>query len=259
MAKKNAGKAVTKSDFLRKALGQDPELKLGEVNQHWANAGHSGKISSALYYKIRHELGLQVAWTWSPSESAESSSSQPLRSQVQTYQLKVTLRGIRPPIWRRLLVPDCSLEELHVIIQIAMGWEDDHLYDFEIGDGNYTDHRAAESDEECADLAKLSQVITRERLKFQYTYDFGDNWQHEILVEKILPPDQGPPFPICATGKRACPPENIRGPWGYYDLLEALEDPKTERHEELLEWLSDYEPEALDLEAINEELRQMES
>lgn len=260
MAKKKAAKAVTKSDFLRDSLGRDLDLELGEINRRWAKAGHPGEISSALYHKIRRDLGIRSVWTWGPAESSRPTPARPPRSSGQCYQLKVTLRGIRPPIWRRLVVPDCTLRVLHEIIQVAMGWDDYHLYAFEVGDEEYSDPNPAvgDLDMEDASRVRLGDLIPGEKFKFRYTYDFGDDWKHEILVEKVVPPGEGQSFPHCPTGKRACPPEDVGGIWGYQEFLEAIQDPEHDRHAELLEWVGGaFDPEAFDLEAINAELREM--
>lgn len=174
------------------------------------------------------------------------------------YQLKVTLRDIRPPIWRRLLVADCSLTRLHEVIQVAMGWENYHMYDFEVGGLHFTDPMGmGDLDMEDASRAKLSRLVTKEKAKLRYTYDFGDNWQHEVLVEKILPPEEGRKYPICITGKRACPPEDCGGPWGYMEFAEAILDPQHERHEEFLEWRGEFDPEAFDPDAVNHDLHRL--
>ncbi len=176
----------------------------------------------------------------------------------KVYQLKITLKDIKPPIWRRVLVPDCSLAKLHEVIQAAMGWENYHLYDFEVGGQHYTDPRGTDDlDMEDASRAKLSQIATREKAKLRYTYDFGDNWQHEVLVEKILASEEGKVYPVCIAGKRACPPEDVGGPWGYMEFAEAIKDPEHERHEEFIEWRGEFDPEAFDLDAVNEGLRRL--
>ncbi len=174
------------------------------------------------------------------------------------YQLKVTLKDVRPPIWRRVLVPDISLTRLHEILQVVMGWENYHLYDFEVRGDLYTDPRGKDDlDMEDASQVKLSQIASKEKAKFRYIYDFGDNWQHEVLVEKLLPSEAGKTYPVCVTGKRACPPEDVGGPWGYMEFAEAIQDPEHEQHEELLEWRGEFDPEAFDLDAVNQELRRL--
>jgi hypothetical protein len=184
--------------------------------------------------------------------------AQPTAGREAVYQLKITLKDIRPPIWRRLLVPDCSLAELHEVIQVAMGWENYHLYDFEVAGERYTDPRGMDDlDTGDARKVKLSRVARREKAKLRYTYDFGDNWQHEVLVEKILPSEEGQTYPACITGKRACPPEDVGGPWGYMEFAEAIRDPEHERHEEFIEWRGEFDPEALDLDAVNKQLKRL--
>jgi hypothetical protein len=175
------------------------------------------------------------------------------------YQLKITLKDIKPPIWRRVIVPDCSLDDLHEIIQTAMGWEGDHLYCFRIGDQEFTrpdmDEGELNMEDACSTL--LRSVISKEKQKFIYQYDFGDDWRHEVVVEKIGKPEPGQKYPQCIKGSRACPPEDVGGPWGYAEYLEALVDPDHERHEEFLDWRKEFDPEAFDLAAVNRELRKV--
>ena len=103
---------------------------------------------------------------------------------------------------------------------------------------------------------KLSQVVARGHKKFSYVYDFGDNWDHTILVEKVLPAEAGVRYPRCTAGKRACPPEDCGGAWGYVDFLDAIKNPKHEQHAGMLEWIGgEFDPEAFDIEAVNEGLR----
>jgi len=180
------------------------------------------------------------------------------RPQNQVYQIKVTLKGIRPPIWRRLLVPgNIDLYELHNIIQVAMGWENYHLHQFII-DGEYFSIPSEDDWEPVKDERKirLSRVAPFERRKFVYEYDFGDSWEHEILVEKIMDPVPGQVYPVCIKGKRACPPEDVGGVPGYYGFLEAIHDPNHEWHEEYSEWIGDeFDPEKFDLDKVNAMLK----
>lgn len=176
------------------------------------------------------------------------------------YQLKVNLDDVKPPIWRRILVPEnVKLSQLHEILQIAMGWTNSHLHMFTIDNQTYGDPE----DDETGDLGtknetrySLNQLDLREKSKFSYLYDFGDGWEHTILVEKIVPTEKDVHYPLCVTGKRACPPEDVGGTWGYADMLEAIANPDNAEHEEMLEWLGeDFDPEELDLDAINEALQ----
>src|SRR5262245_786847 len=126
------------------------------------------------------------------------------------YQIKVTLQGSKPPIWRRLQIAgETTLTQLHSILQRAMGWGDYHLYQFVINQVEYGDPSMLEDlDAEDARTATLRALVPGEKFKFFYEYDFGDGWEHEIRIEKILPPEAGKRYPLCLTGKRACPPED---------------------------------------------------
>lgn len=171
---------------------------------------------------------------------------------TQTYQLKITLRGTKPPIWRRLLVPgSLNLERLHRVIQDAMGWENSHLHSFEVHGAEFG---AADSDEWGGDV-KAENQHTLERLlrvkdRFTYRYDFGDGWEHQIVVEKITPGE--PAAPSVIAGARACPPEDCGGIWGYEELVAALADKRHPRHAALAEWAPpDWTPERFDLAAAD--------
>jgi hypothetical protein len=172
------------------------------------------------------------------------------------YTLKITLAGIRPPIWRRLVVGDnVTLLKLHKIIQAVMGWEDYHLHQFEIGGDTYGEpqvegFRTIKDERRFA----LGQVVTGIKTKFKYVYDFGDDWQHEVVVEEIAPYQEGQLAPACLKGKRAAPPEDIGGPWGYYALLEAKDNPRHPEYDNFRELIGAYDPEAFNLDAVNDAL-----
>jgi len=168
------------------------------------------------------------------------------RSGVPLYQLKITLKWSKPPIWRRVVVRgDTTLDRLHTVIQVAMGWIDCHLHQFiteqESGLVYY-----GKPDPEFADMGgemlneqryTLAQLAPAARQKFVYEYDFGDSWQHDVVVEKILPPDPTFKHPVCLAGENACPPEDCGGMGGYYHLLEVLANPRHLEHEEFKHWL----------------------
>ncbi len=176
------------------------------------------------------------------------------------YQLKITLRESKPPIWRRVLVPGkFNLHKLHWVIQIAMGWTDSHLHQFTI-DGEYYSIPHPGDFEPVKDERRLllSRVAAFGTRKFRYEYDFGDSWEHEVLVEKVFPAEKGVKYPICIAGRRACPPEDVGGVWGYADFLEAIKDPTHEEHESYLEWVGgDFDPAAFDMDIVNAGLRQL--
>jgi hypothetical protein len=178
---------------------------------------------------------------------------------VPVYQIKVGLRGAKPPIWRRLEVPaDISLARLHLIIQAAFGWDDSHLHVFETpyGDFGIAD---PELGYQPADSVSLAQVLPGKRGKITYTYDFGDDWRHDIVVEKVVEPDMSVSYPRCTGGRRAAPPEDCGGMWGYACLLEVLADPAHPAHEESLARLgldsaAGFDPAAFDPAAVTKTL-----
>lgn len=153
------------------------------------------------------------------------------------HKIKVTLRGSQPPIWRRLEVPSGStLHQLHDIIQAAFGWQDYHMWAFETALGRYG---IADRELEIRSAAskRLDQAAPRTGAALRYTYDFGDDWEHDILVEAVTAAEPGVAYPRCLTGRRACPPEDCGGIWGYEYVIEVLADPAHEEHKERLEWL----------------------
>jgi hypothetical protein len=163
------------------------------------------------------------------------------------YQFKITLKEIKPKIWRRIQVPgNYTFWDLHVAIQDAMGWEDCHLHQFEILNPKTGEREiiATEDDEDSYETiseekAKISQYFLSAKNKANYEYDFGDGWEHEVVLEKILPPVDGSKYPHCIAGERACPPEDCGGIWGYAYLLEIIADTKHPEYQERMEWLGD--------------------
>src|SRR5271157_3121883 len=189
-------------------------------------------------------------------------SEQRLPKMMNTvFQIKVTLMGIAPLIWRRMQTQDCTLAELHDLLQVTMGWEFEHLYRFIIGGVEYADLEMA-SDEDAQDGCEtnLSEILParNRRPRFHYEYDFGDQWMHQLVVEERFPPEQGVKYPICVAGQRACPPEDCGGTWGYPDFVEAISNPDHRRHDEMLDWVGgEFDPERFDLESVNKKLRRM--
>jgi hypothetical protein len=181
------------------------------------------------------------------------------------YQIKITLKRSKPPIWRRVLVSsEITLATLHLVIQEAMGWYNSHLHMFMIGREQYSTpspYKGVSLDEldaENAQLVKLSKLNLAQGDKFTYEYDFGDSWEHTILLEKILPFGSQQKTPVCIKGKRACPPEDVGGIWGYEDFLEAIKDPTHPEHKDYIGWASDdFDPEAFDLDAVNDALKRI--
>lgn len=162
--------------------------------------------------------------------------------------LKVTLKGTKPPVWRRLLVPgSMTFGDLSEAILTAMGWMGGHLHAFEIDGRQYGDP-ATTDDVANENRLTLSGVLKSGVKRFRYDYDFGDGWEHAIVVEKTLAPVPGQTYPACIDGKRNCPPEDCGGVWGYAELLEILTDPAHPEREERLEWIGgDFDPEEFDV------------
>jgi len=188
------------------------------------------------------------------------------KGKAPIYRLKVVLLGSKPPVWRRLQVPgDARLDWLHAVLQLAMGWTNSHLHQFKVGADCYSDtsHNFAEfeGDPEILEARKftLRQIAPREKDVFSYEYDFGDSWQHEVTVDKILPPEAAAvATALCLDGARACPPEDCGGVWGYADLLKILKNGKHPEHKTMKEWLGRaFDAEAFDVAKTNLWLRKL--
>jgi len=181
------------------------------------------------------------------------------RKYERVYQFRITLKGTKPPIWRRIQVPETySFWDLHVAIQDAMGWLDYHLHQFDIinpATGMMVEIGIPDKESDRDILAdwrqKIANYFFMENSSADYVYDFGDNWKHKIKLEKILPRDVNTDYPICIKGKRACPPEDCGGVWGYKNFLEIISDPDNDEYEEMLEWIGgEFDPEHFDAKEI---------
>ncbi|MDH5763823.1 MAG: plasmid pRiA4b ORF-3 family protein [Nitrospinota bacterium] len=157
------------------------------------------------------------------------------------FLLKISLKEIEPKIWRRFIVPTTiTLDRLHDVIQIIMGWKDYHLYEFLIDGKVYTENPADST--QGAEVGKhiLGDLINRKGGKFQYLYDFGDYWEHEVILENRN--YSNPDIEVnltCLEGERSCPPEDVGGSYGYYDFCEGISDSNHPQHQEYLDWFSD--------------------
>jgi len=182
------------------------------------------------------------------------------------FQLKIQLANVtNPPVWRQVIIPEkFTFQNLHQLIQLVFGWEDDHLFQF--SPKGYSSHPIiaipSKDDWEHPDMnalkTKLSKVFTAEKQTFTYIYDFGDDWVHHILVEKILPDEVK--SPVCLNGRGACPPEDCGGPWGYENLKIILADPSHEEHLEMKEWLGleedeDWDANYFEIDKVNQMLK----
>ena len=186
---------------------------------------------------------------------------------VPLYQLRITLKWSKPPIWRRVLVrADTTLDRLHDVIQFAMGWTNSHMHQYFAGKGfavtcyGKPDPGFAGMGSEMLNERRYTVVdlAPAPRRKFIYEYDFGDGWEHEVLVEKILSLDSTFKHPVCLAGENACPPEDCGGIGGYYNLLEILADPKHSEHETMKEWIGgEFDVARFDRNATNVWLKQL--
>jgi hypothetical protein len=181
--------------------------------------------------------------------------------ELNAVQVRVSIDCIEPQIWRRLVVPlHFNLRELHLVLQAAFGWTNSHLHEFEIGGLRYGDKRLAEEWEGGPQLFDEASVLLRDfsrepGTKFTYVYDMGDNWEHTIVVEKHVAVTPAPKVAVCVEGARARPPEDVGGPSGYQEFLEAVLHPSHEDHKQMKRWAGGhFDPEWFDLELINKDV-----
>jgi hypothetical protein len=184
-----------------------------------------------------------------------------MKASKTVYLLRASLAGTRPEIWRTVLVPDdYTLAHVHAILQTVMNWLDYHLHEFEINDKSYG---RPDCDDEAEGLlderaVTLKEVLAATTEPFSYAYDFGDGWRLSLAVQDILRRDPKTLYSQCVGGSRSAPPEDVGGISGYESFLEAIADPSHEEHDEQLEWVGGaFDPEELDLEYINDELRKI--
>jgi hypothetical protein len=194
-----------------------------------------------------------------PGERTAPAPSPRAPATGDVFQLKVTLLDTKPPIWRRVLVDGrSSLDHVHEVIQAAFGWWNYHLHEFEVGRTRYG---VPDPDEDWGEPPRDERhtrlrAIAAEGSSFRYTYDFGDGWDHKITVEKVLTADATQTVPACTDGRRACPPEDCGGTWGYRELLEILADPTHPERDERREWIGrPFDPEAFDPSEFEDNLR----
>ena len=173
------------------------------------------------------------------------------------YLLKIQLLDIEPAIWRRFVVPaNITLDRLHDVIQIVMGWTDSHLHEFTIGNKRYTEYPESKEDGLVCGRYRLEDLIKQIGRTFIYRYDFGDSWEHELVLEdsRYVNPELRTEL-ACLEGERACPPEDVGGVHGYFEFYNALKDPSHEEHESSVEWSGgDFDSVRFDFESVNREL-----
>jgi len=183
---------------------------------------------------------------------------------VEIYQLKIVLNEIEPPIFRILQIKgNANLGKLHDYIQGIMGWTNSHLHEFDINAKRYRSEDQMDYEGELGVFNerryRLNKLV-KQGDSFTYLYDFGDDWEHTITVEKIMPPAEGVYYPICTYGERACPPEDSGGSMGYEDFLEVLNNPEHEEYEHFIEWSGgDFDPSEFDIKETNKILDNIKS
>ena len=188
----------------------------------------------------------------------------------KSYIIKVTIKNTHPPVWRRLQIPaGITFHELNAIIQLAFNWCGYHLYSFEIGDREDEDYVLIETPNDLlydfnfkvinSTKTKIDKYFDKIK-KLKYTYDFGDNWIHDIQIENVVESEEKLKNPVCLKAKMASLPEDCGGPWGYEDLLNVINNPKDERYQDMKDWLEQgysvwYDDRTyVDLDEINMEL-----
>lgn len=180
---------------------------------------------------------------------------------MMIYQFTIVLADLQPKIWRRFQVNgSITFHQLHKTLQIVMGWEDGHLYQFEFDDRVIgipdPDYPSEGKRELKSKNERVDRHFTREGQTGIYLYDFGDDWVHQIELEKILSPENGQTYPICVEGERACPPEDVGGLFGFLHLMEILAQPNHPEYPDMSEWIGeDYQPEYFDLAGVNRQLQ----
>jgi hypothetical protein len=173
--------------------------------------------------------------------------------------VRVTLQDIHPPVWRRLLIPgSVRLDKLHLIIQAAFGWWNDHLHDFRIGSARYGTHIDDYPEDELDEKTVTVLQALEGTRRFSYEYDFGDSWEHEVVVEDCWRMPLGLKFGVCVDGQNACPPEDVGGCHGYAGFREAVADPNHDEHERMLTWVGgSFDPTEFDLGLANARLQKV--
>jgi hypothetical protein len=197
-----------------------------------------------------------------PARRRLKKEAAPTSAAKQVYQLKVTLKGTHPPVWRRIQVlGDISLPRLHAVLQIAMGWTNSHLHGFEVNGRFYSEPDPDGYDLKVMDerQVRLSQIAAEVGAHFMYEYDFGDSWEHDVVVEQILSPEKEGQTLRCLGGKRACPPEDVGGVGGYAEFLAAMRDRRHPEHTEWMQWAGEkFDPEVFEVDRVNQLLQSLE-
>lgn len=195
-----------------------------------------------------------------------------MKTSSGVYEVRITLAEIRPPIWRLVQVPSTMrLCCLHDVFQTVMGWTDTHLHQFEKNGKYWSVPEYFEDDEDIEILderrTKISDLLKAEGESVLYIYDLGDDWRHEVVLEKILPSPDTTVRPVCLSGERHCPPEDVGGTSGYEEFLEVVFDPHHKEYDLSVRWaggpsalinaVERFQPEGFDVKAVNATLARM--
>jgi len=235
----------------------EPELAKKPVRGGWVYAGRddSDLMIGSLLRQLRDQ-------TPPSKRKRRPASVAGIAASTSIYQLKVTLRDSHPAIWRRIQVADTILlPHLHGILQLAMGWTNSHLHSFRVGKITYAEP-SADDFYPVIDYrsVRLNRIAPAVKDCFVYLYDFGDSWEHDVVVEEILQAEMGTRYPRCLDGQRACPPEDVGGVWGYADFVTAIRNPRNPEHAEMLAWAGGaFDPDKFDLRGVNGMLKIFQS
>jgi hypothetical protein len=195
----------------------------------------------------------RTAREWTLARPAAPPVGQANDGKAAVYRFKIILQDTDPAIWRRIETKDVTLGKLHELIQTAMGWTNSHLHQFEIAGARYADPRFMTDDFDdfnAIDYSgiRISDLVSKRgsKLRMGYEYDFGDGWQHEVVLEKVTESEPGAKYPRCLDGERACPPEDVGGVYGFADYVAAITNPNHSEYGELLEWNGPFDPAQFD-------------
>ena len=199
----------------------------------------------------------RTVWEWTRTSPAVRPPELPIGDKAAIYRFKIVLEETAPAIWRRIETKDVTLQQLHSLIQTAMGWTNSHLHMFKIADNRYTDPRFMMDDVIDYSRLRVSDLVAQHghKLRMGYQYDFGDSWQHVVVLEKVAESERGIRYPHCLDGARACPPEDVGGVYSFAEFVEAMANPSHSQHDDFLEWHGPFDPTDFDAATATRRMR----